>query len=34
MEKILSISSKGDYGDNNFLDITLKNDNKNKKKIP
>ena len=30
--KFLSISSKGDYGDNNFLDITLKNDNKNKKK--
>ena len=31
-EKFLNISSKGDYGDNNFLDITLKNDNKTKKK--
>ena len=30
--KFLNISSKGDYGDNNFLDITLKNDNKTKKK--
>ena len=30
--KFLSISSKGDYDDNNFLDITLKNDSKNKKK--
>ena len=27
------ISSKGDFGQNNFLDINLKNDEKNKKKI-
>ena len=31
--KFTKISSKGDFGQNNFLDINLKNDEKNKKKI-
>ena len=30
--KFTKISSKGDYGNNNFLDINLKNDKKSKKK--
>ncbi len=30
--KFIKISSKGDFGDNNFLDISMKNDDKNKKK--
>ena len=30
--KFSKISSKGDFGDNNFLDITMENDVKNKKK--
>ena len=30
--KFVKISSKGDFGNNKFLDITLKNDNNNKKK--
>ncbi len=30
--KFVRISSKGDFGDNNFLDITMKNNNKTKKK--
>ena len=30
--KFVKISSKGDYGDNNFLDITMKKDNKTNKK--
>ena len=30
--KFIKISSKGDFGSNNFLDITMKNDQKNKKK--
>ncbi len=30
--KFVKISSKGDFGNNNFLDISLKNDKKNKKK--
>ena len=30
--KFVNISSKGDYGDKNFLDITLKNDSRDKKK--
>ena len=29
---MLKISSKGDFGNNKFLDITLKSDKKNKKK--
>ncbi len=31
--KFIKISSKGDFGDNKFLDISLKNDKKNKKKF-
>ena len=31
--KFTKISSKGDFGENNFLDISLKNDEKNKNKI-
>ena len=30
--KFIKISSKGDFGDNKFLDISMKNDKKNKKK--
>ena len=30
--KFINISSKGDFGDNNFLDISMKNDRKNNKK--
>ena len=30
--KFIKISSKGDFGENNFLDISMKNDKKNKKK--
>ena len=30
--KFSKISAKGDFGDNNFLDISMKNDSKNKKK--
>jgi len=30
--KFVKISSKGDFGDNKFLDISMKNDKKNKKK--
>tara|TARA_B100000767_G_scaffold217655_1_gene205391 strand:+ start:4351 stop:6534 length:2184 start_codon:yes stop_codon:yes gene_type:complete len=30
--KFTKISSKGDFGENNFLDITMKNDKKNNKK--
>ncbi|MDC0488897.1 AsmA-like C-terminal region-containing protein [Pelagibacteraceae bacterium] len=30
--KFIKISSKGDFGNNNFLDISMKNDQKNKKK--
>ena len=30
--KFIKISSKGDFGDNKFLDISLKSDNNNKKK--
>ncbi len=30
--KFIKISSKGDFGNNNFLDITMKNDKLNKKK--
>ena len=30
--QFVKISSKGDYGDNNFLDITMKKDNKSNKK--
>ena len=30
--QFIKISSKGDYGDNNFLDITMKKDNKTNKK--
>ena len=30
--KFSKISSKGDFGNNNFLDISMKNDKKNKKK--
>ncbi len=30
--KFTKISSKGDFGNNNFLDITMKNDSKNKRK--
>ena len=30
--KFVKISSKGDFGNNNFLDITMKNNNKTKKK--
>ena len=30
--KFVKISSKGDFGDNKFLDISLKNDKKNEKK--
>jgi len=30
--KFIKISSKGDFGSNNFLDITMKNDQNNKKK--
>ena len=30
--KFTKISSKGDFGDNNFLDITMKNDQNRKKK--
>ena len=30
--KFVKIISKGDFGNNNFLDISMKNDNKNKKK--
>ena len=30
--KFVKISSKGDFGNNNFLDITLKSDKKNEKK--
>ncbi|MDC1130871.1 hypothetical protein OAS59_03160, partial [Pelagibacteraceae bacterium] len=29
--KFIKISSKGDFGENNFLDITMKNDKNNKK---
>ena len=32
VENSSKISSKGDFGNDNFLDITLKNDKKNKKK--
>ena len=31
--KFIKISSKGDFGENNFLDISMKNDEKNKKNI-
>ena len=31
--KFVRISSKGDFGDNNFLDITMKNNKKQKKNI-
>ena len=30
--KFIKISSKGDFGNNNYLDISMKNDDKNKKK--
>ena len=30
--KFIKVSSKGDFGENNFLDISLKNNDKNKKK--
>ena len=30
--KFVKISSKGDFGNNNYLDISMKNDKKNKKK--
>ena len=30
--KFIKISAKGDFGENNFLDITMKNDQKNQKK--
>ena len=30
--EFVKISSKGDYGENNYLDISLKNDQKTKKK--
>ena len=30
--KFIKISSKGDFGNNNFLDISMQNDNKSKKK--
>ena len=30
--KFIKVSSKGDFGNNNFLDISLKNDGQNKKK--
>ena len=30
--RFIKISSKGDFGNNNFLDISMKNDQKNKKK--
>ena len=30
--EFVRISSKGDFGDNNFLDITMKNNNETKKK--
>ena len=30
--KFIKASSKGDFGENNFLDISLKNNDKNKKK--
>ena len=29
--KFIKISSKGDFGENNFLDISMKNDQKNNK---
>ena len=31
--QFVKISSKGDFGNNKFLDITLKSDKKNKKNI-
>ena len=32
--KFIKISSKGSFNGNNFLDISMRNDKKNKKKIP